>query len=120
MPTPIKRIHLIATSGAVTSNGGTVIAKPSGITLDGLPVATVGDLVKCPIHGDTTIVDGCGSTMEIDGRPVALVGSRTSSGAMITRSPQRQAAIVEYADGTRASVWLEDEDRTLVKEQYLG
>jgi uncharacterized Zn-binding protein involved in type VI secretion len=46
-----------------------------------LPVARVGDVHVCPIHGPNTIVKG--GTATADGMPIARVGDATACGATI-------------------------------------
>lgn len=58
------------------------------------PVARLGDLHVCPMHGTNTIVSG--GTNIADGRPVARLGDKCSCGATITQGSR-------YAkDGNRA------------------
>lgn len=47
-----------------------------------LPIARVGDVHVCPIHGPNTIVKG--GTATADGIPIARVGDMTACGATIT------------------------------------
>ncbi|WP_417818762.1 PAAR domain-containing protein [Tritonibacter scottomollicae] len=46
------------------------------------PVARVGDIHSCPIHGSNPILSGSGNST-CDGRPVATVGDMTACGAKI-------------------------------------
>ena len=74
-----------------------------------LPIARVGDTHACPIHGPNTIIEGgsgtidgrpiarmgdkcaCGGTIiegsktsECDGKPIAFLGAKTTCGGTIT------------------------------------
>ncbi|MDR0702167.1 MAG: PAAR domain-containing protein, partial [Azoarcus sp.] len=46
--------------GDTTSHGGTVITANSRMTIDGKPVACVGDLVVCPRCSGTHVILGSG------------------------------------------------------------
>jgi len=72
--------------GDRTSHGGTVItAKGTGRnTIDGIPVACVGDKVSCPKkgHGGAYIIQGAKEPEStLDGVPIAREGDKTSCGA---------------------------------------
>ena len=71
--------------GDPTSHGGAVVSvEATHHSVDGIPVARVGDLCSCPKkgHGMCRIVEGDPNYM-IDGVPVALEGHRTSCGATL-------------------------------------
>lgn len=73
------------TVGATTTHGGSVIQGSSTLTINGVPIACVGDQVTCPIpgHGSpTTIVSG-DQTMVINGKAVARQGDKTACGAVL-------------------------------------
>ncbi len=58
----------------------------------GLPIACVGDAVRCNRHGPTTIKEGSGLT-EIDGQPVALHGHRCGCGcSLVSSMPDTEVA----------------------------
>jgi uncharacterized Zn-binding protein involved in type VI secretion len=71
--------------GDPTSHGGKVIsASASHITVEGVPVALVGDACSCPIKGH----DGCkiatgNLNHTVDGVAVAYDGDKTSCGAIL-------------------------------------
>ena len=46
-----------------------------------LPVARLGDVHTCPIHGPNTIIEG--GKAKVDGLPVARRGDKTACGATI-------------------------------------
>lgn len=71
----------VAPLGTRTTHGGIVTTATSGLTIDGRPVARVGDEVQCPEHGKTVIIDG--GLASIGGRNVAHHGSQTSCGATL-------------------------------------
>lgn len=61
-------------------------------TVDGLPVARVGDRCSCPRrgHNNCVIVEG-DSAYTVDGIPVAFEGHRTSCGARLKASAHKLA-----------------------------
>ena len=69
-----------------TTHGGKVISVAHTPTDMGLPIACIGDKVKCPqCKGVYEIVEG-DSTWTIEGVPVALDGHKTSCGAALISS----------------------------------
>jgi uncharacterized Zn-binding protein involved in type VI secretion len=71
--------------GDPTSHGGKVISvAATHFTVDGIPVARVGDVCSCPIkgHNGSTIAEGS-SHHSIDGIAVAYDGHKTSCGAVL-------------------------------------
>lgn len=72
----------IITVGATTSHGGQVVQGNAASTINGVPIACVGDKVMCQAHGVSIIVTGDASFL-IDGRPVARQGDKTSCGATL-------------------------------------
>ncbi|MGQ5523135.1 PAAR domain-containing protein [Chitinimonas sp. PSY-7] len=70
--------------GDPTSHGGTVLEGSMTTTINGKPVARVGDKVSCPIpgHGTCVIVSG-DFTHLIDGKPLARHGDTTACGASL-------------------------------------
>ncbi|VBB12191.1 PAAR domain-containing protein [Burkholderia stabilis] len=77
--------HLFATVGALTERGGRVTAATSGLTLAGLEVACVGDVVTYDDGSEAAIIDGAGN-FHSGGKSFALVGSRLSNGDRITET----------------------------------
>ncbi|WP_258025727.1 PAAR domain-containing protein [Burkholderia sp. COPS] len=77
--------YLFATVGALTERGGRVTAATSGLTLAGLEVACVGDVVTYDDGSEAAIIDGAGNNHS-GGKPFALVGSRLSNGDRITET----------------------------------
>jgi uncharacterized Zn-binding protein involved in type VI secretion len=78
--------------GDLTSHGGEVIsASGEGrYTIDGIPVACVGDKVSCPKkgHGPETIISG-DENATLDGKAIAIEGlSKTSCGAELISKGQ--------------------------------
>jgi len=78
--------------GDPTSHGGKVISSSvPHFTVDGKPVACIGDHCTCPIvgHGGIcTIVEG-DEKHTIDGRPVAYEGHKTSCGATLQATSEK-------------------------------
>lgn len=73
--------------GDATTHGGNVIQASAQITVHGLPVALVGDLVSCPQkgHGNNPIIEGHDS-MSFGGRAVAVDGCRCACGCFVISS----------------------------------
>lgn len=70
-------------SGTVPHVGGPVVGPGApGVTINGQPIALVGDLCTCA-GGPDTIVQGCPG-VTVNGVPVAMVGSMTAHGGQIT------------------------------------
>ena len=77
----------VARLGDAGSHGGAIsTGSPTG-ACDGRPIARVGDIYDCPIHGPNPIIGGSPVYFR-DGRAVARVGDPTECGAVIaTGSP---------------------------------
>ena len=74
--------------GDATSHGGKVESVgATHFTVDGIPVARVGDVCSCPLkgHGKCTIAEG-DPTHVIDGIAVAYNGHKTTCGATLVAS----------------------------------
>lgn len=84
--------HLFATVGALTERGGRITTATSGLTLAGLEVACVGDVVTYDDGSVTVIIDGAGNNHS-EGKPFALVGSRLSNGDRITETLRNSCGI---------------------------
>ncbi len=69
-------------AGDMHSHGGPVKSGSSESLLDGKPIARLGDLVDCPLHGVNEIIEAS-SGMDVDGKPAALHGDRTRCGATL-------------------------------------
>ncbi len=66
-----------------TNHGGTVTSvAATHFTVGGIAVARVGDRLTCPLHGDSTIIEG-DPHHTINGVSVAYEGHRTSCGALL-------------------------------------
>ncbi len=74
--------------GDKTSHGGTVVQGSPQSTVDGKPIARVGDKVTCPKrgHGGTTVIVSGDPTCIIDGQPAARHGDKTACGATLLSS----------------------------------
>lgn len=68
--------------GDMLDHGGSVVSGSEQTSVDGMPVARVGDKVICSKHGPTTIVSGDGSVL-VDGKPVARQGDKTGCGGSL-------------------------------------
>ncbi|MDS0857368.1 PAAR domain-containing protein [Burkholderia pseudomultivorans] len=81
--------HLFATIGALTERGGRVTKASSELTVAGLAVARVGDIVTYEDGSEAVIADGAGEYAIGSDKPLALVGSRLSNGDCIVETLQR-------------------------------
>lgn len=74
--------------GDKTSHGGVVVQGSPQSTVDGIPIARVGDKVTCPKrgHGGTTVIVSGDPTCIIDGQPAARHGDTTACGATLLSS----------------------------------
>lgn len=78
----------VARLGDSGSHGGHIISAKSNILADGIPVATVGDMYACPVHGTNPIVSGMPGSFGTK-KLIAHVGSRTACGdVIVTGSPK--------------------------------
>lgn len=68
--------------GTSPHSGGSVLAGNSACTVNGVPVALVGDTCACEVGGPDPIVSGA-SMFTINGIPVAIEGSSTAHGGKI-------------------------------------
>lgn len=73
----------VARVGDIGSHGGTITSGSPKVKANGLPIARVGDIYNCPIHGPNPIVSGAPTVFGPD-RLVAHIGSKTACGAIIT------------------------------------
>ena len=75
--------------GDKTSHGGKVTSASTPFTVDGRPVARVGDPCDCPLpgHSDCRIETGDPNFL-IDGIPAAFDGDKTSCGAILHADPE--------------------------------
>jgi uncharacterized Zn-binding protein involved in type VI secretion len=96
---PVKARYDYATLGSKTRMGGEIITASTGIEIDDLRIACVGDRVRYPDGTESEIVSGAGFAMSYKGLPIAIVGSATDNGDVVISSLQNLAQVVEYADG---------------------
>ena len=68
--------------GPVPHVGGPVNSGQALCTVNGKPVAVVGDTCTCQAGGPDKIVSGA-ANMTINGKPVAIVGSSTAHGGVM-------------------------------------
>ncbi len=68
--------------GDVTDHGGVIVSGSTDSYTNGNAVARVGDVVLCPLHGQTVIVSGS-TTHFTNGNADARIGDVTSCGATI-------------------------------------
>jgi len=84
--------------GDTTTHSGTVVTAwgrdgPTPMTIDGKPVACVGDKVTCPrCKGVHTIVGGAdGPVVELHGKQIAREGDPVSDGSKLISAGQSSA-----------------------------
>lgn len=80
-------MYAFATLGARTERGGYVTRATSGLSICGLTVARVGDVVTYRDGSEAAILDGSGSLSSYSGKCLALVGSHLSNGDRIAFTP---------------------------------
>ncbi len=95
---PIKAVYALATVGSKTARGGEVATSSTGMRIDGMKVARVGDLVRYPDGRESPIVSGAGYAAVYKDKPLAIVGSHIENGDVIESSLQNGAKIIQYAD----------------------
>lgn len=69
--------------GSKLSHGGTVIEGSDKTYYNGSPVTRIGDKAVCREHGTTVIVDAGQTSINVDGRLVAVEGAKTACGATV-------------------------------------
>jgi len=92
-------IYHLAVNGSKTKNGGLVNAQINKeLKVDGHLIAVVGDEVIYSDGSTSKIISGAGKASELDGDPVALVGSRLENGDEIIESLQSAFEFRFYHD----------------------
>jgi uncharacterized Zn-binding protein involved in type VI secretion len=89
--------YLVATVGARTDQGGTVVSGEQGVQLEGYAIACVGDHVTYPDGRGARIQSGSRHVFVAD-RAVAAVGSRLDNGDVIVDSLQSGAVLCDTED----------------------
>lgn len=100
-----------ATVGARTERGGRVTSG-SGVKINGLAVARVGDIVTYADASEAVIMDGAGAAAVYDDRPAALVGSTLSNGDRIIDTIWAELEIGVFAPSNDNIPGLFDADWT--------
>lgn len=80
-------MYAFATLGARTERGGYLTHATSGLSICGLTVARVGDVVTYRDGSEAAILDGSGSVSSYSGKCLALVGSQLGNGDRIVFTP---------------------------------
>jgi uncharacterized Zn-binding protein involved in type VI secretion len=73
-----------AKTGKTPHVGGPIVSGNSALTVNGIPVALVGDSCTCAAGGPDVIVSGT-SALTINGIPAAKVGSSTAHGGKVVQ-----------------------------------
>jgi uncharacterized Zn-binding protein involved in type VI secretion len=76
------------------THGAVIITGSASTGANSLPVARLGDLVNCPIHGVNPFVSNCSPTVLFEGKPVTTNGSVTQCGAILILGSNNVAAIL--------------------------
>jgi uncharacterized Zn-binding protein involved in type VI secretion len=74
-----KRVARVGDGG---SHGGAIVSGSPNVFVNGRPIARVGDIYACPIHGSNPIVRGSSRTFANE-RRIARIGDSTACGASI-------------------------------------
>jgi uncharacterized Zn-binding protein involved in type VI secretion len=77
--------------GDTTSHGGLVVTANSRMTIDGRPVACVGDKVTCPRCEGLHVILGYGKNTWLDGKEMACEGDYVSDGSYLISIHQSNA-----------------------------
>ena len=76
--------------GDSSSHGGTVITASSKVRVGGAPVARIGDLHSCPVHGHgVTVIASGAARCKVEGSPVARNGDVAGCGAVLIASQSK-------------------------------
>ncbi|MDY6457537.1 PAAR domain-containing protein [Acinetobacter faecalis] len=102
-----KTIYHLALNGVKTRNGGLVKGR-SGMFLDNIPVALVGDEVIYEDGTTSKIISGAGFALMEGNLPVALVGSRLENGDEIIEALDKGVEIAIYKDEPLVDGFLVD------------
>jgi uncharacterized Zn-binding protein involved in type VI secretion len=94
-----KTLYEFVTIGSPTRNGGHVTTATASLTVAGLSLARVGDVVTYSDGSEAVIEDGAGFLVTSEGKSFALVGSHLSNGDCIVET-LRKGRGVEVPDGT--------------------
>lgn len=90
---------IAATHGSKTKNGGLVNSQlNNGLKVEGHLIAVVGDEVIYSDGSTSKIISGAGKASELEGRAIALVGSRLENGDEIIESLQSAFEFRLYHD----------------------
>ena len=73
---------LIVRLGDSSDHGGVVSSGAAKWDCEGQPVARVGDILECPLHGPQPSVEGS-STWECEGAAIARHGDHAACGAAL-------------------------------------
>lgn len=97
---PVIAIYRIAVEGSLTQRGGVVRTVWNGSEIqlkDGgrVNIALEGDEVVYSDGSTARIISGSGTSIQKNGRCIALVGSRLSNGDQIVSTPQSTGTLVE-------------------------
>ena len=70
--------------GDTSDHGGAIITGSSSCKINDVPVARIGDILACPIHGNNPIVSSLAVYAKDDDKLLAHIGSKTQCGATIS------------------------------------
>ena len=79
--------------GDKCTHGAIIVTGAPNIDSNSLPVARLGDLVNCPLHGLNPFISACSPTVYRDGKPVTINGSVTQCGAVLILTSSNVSAI---------------------------
>lgn len=80
----------IITVGDIGTHGAVVTTGSPTSKIRGRPIARLGDLVNCPMHGVNRIVN-VGGTAKVDGLLIARAGDGTECGCILIGSQPGKA-----------------------------
>lgn len=103
-------VYYLAVNGSKTRNGGLVRALNANYKIGGITVASVGDEVIYTDGTTSKIISGAGVACIVNGKSVALVGSRLENGDEIIDSPNTSVAIRIFQDQPIPKNFLNHDD----------
>jgi uncharacterized Zn-binding protein involved in type VI secretion len=92
--------YLFVTIGSRTKRGARVTTATSGLTVAGLAIARVGDIVTYANGSEAVIIDGAGEYAASERNSIALVGSHLSNGDCIIETLQDSWGILVHESQT--------------------
>ncbi|MET3133640.1 putative Zn-binding protein involved in type VI secretion [Oxalobacteraceae bacterium GrIS 1.11] len=94
----LRGIFSLAIQGARTNWGGEIVSGSSGMEIDNMRVATVGDTVRYPDGTEAKISSGAGAALGDGDKIIAILGSHIDNGDYIIWTPNAGPSITVFMD----------------------